>query len=95
MKGVPIIKDNSSWSNAGGCGVLHPFNQEKRAECEQNQAKNIQAQADLELAGAIRDKQNQPKSTGWTATQTTMVVVGSLLALTVMVVVIKRARANK
>lgn len=93
MNRVPIIQDNSNWSNAGGCGFLHPFNKEKRAECEQNQAKNIQAQADLELAGAIRDKQNQPK--GWTATQTTMVVVGSLLALTIMVVVIKRARANK
>lgn len=27
--------DNDSYSNAGGCGILHPFNKTKRAECEQ------------------------------------------------------------
>lgn len=90
---MTIIKDNSNWSNAGGCFLI--LNKEKREACIASNAKNVQANADLALAEAIRDKQNQPTNTGWSATQTTMVVVGSLLALTVMVVVIKRARANK
>jgi hypothetical protein len=27
--------DNDNYSNAGGCGVLHPFNKGKREACEQ------------------------------------------------------------
>jgi LPXTG-motif cell wall-anchored protein len=27
--------DNDSYSNAGGCGILHPFNKGKREACEQ------------------------------------------------------------
>lgn len=92
MKGVPIIKDNSSWSNAGGCFLI--LNKEKRAECIASNPKNVQAQADLELAQAIRDKQNKPTNTGWSATQTTMVVIGSLLAITAMVVIIKKVRSK-
>ena len=93
MNYSPIIKDNSDWSNAGGCWLI--LNREKKQACIDLKAKNIEAQADLELAQALRDKVNKPENTGWSATQTTMVVVGSLLALTVMVVVIKKARANK
>lgn len=93
---VPLIKDNSNWNNASGCGILHPFNAVKRAECEESQegkAKNVSAQADLLLAQAALEKQrkNEQPST-WTATQTAMVAIGSILAITLMVVVIKRMK---
>lgn len=88
-----MVLTNNDWSNAGGCFLI--LNKEKRAECQRNESKNIKAQADLELAQALRDKVNQPKQSGWTATQTTVAVVGSLLAITLMVVVIKRMKSSK
>lgn len=90
------IQDNSNWSNAGGCAILHPFNKEKQAECEKGSAKNLSAQADLLLAQAALEKSKQPQQqSGWSATQTTMVVIGSVLALTLMIVIIKKIRSKK
>ena len=91
-----MISYNKDWSNVGGCAMLHPFNAEKRAECEAAQAgkaKNINAQADLLLAQAAANKAAQPSSS-WTAGQTAMVVGASLIGLTVMIVIIKKM-ANK
>lgn len=83
-----------NWSNIGGCGILHPFNEEKRRECEEAKAasaKNLSAQADLILSQAALEKSKQPSSQ-WTAGQTAMVVGVALIGLTLMIVVIAKAR---
>ena len=88
---------DDKWDYAGGigiCGFLHPNNEAKRAECiaaraAKNATKNLDEQADLILAQAAADKADNP-STSWTAGQTVMVVGGSILALTVMIVIIKK-----
>lgn len=90
------IKPNDNWSNASGCYLKHPFDKDKRAECERlaaQSAKNVGAQADLLLAQAALEKSKQPSSS-WTATQTLMVIGGSLLAITLMVVVIKKIKSK-
>jgi hypothetical protein len=47
--------DNDSYSNAGGCGVLHPFNKKKREACEQaKKVSNLATNADTALSkGAV------------------------------------------
>jgi hypothetical protein len=90
------VKDNSKWSNASGCFIKHPFDKDKRSECEANAPKNLEAQSDLLLAQATLEKQRRDEQpSGWTATQTAMVAIGSILAITLMVVVIKRMKAKK
>jgi len=86
-----------NWSNIGGCGILHPFNEEKRRECEEAKAasaKNLSAQADLILSQAALEKSKQPSSQ-WTAGQTAMVVGVALIGLTLMIVVIAKTRSKK
>lgn len=85
-----------SWSNIGGCGILHPFNEEKRRECEDAKAasaKNVSAQADLVLAQAALEKSKQ-QSSSWTAGQTAMVIGAAIIGLTLMVVVIAKVRSK-
>jgi hypothetical protein len=87
----------NGWSNAGGCGLLHPFNEEKRRACEEAKAasaKNVSAQADLVLAQAALEKSKQ-SSTSWTAGQTAMVVGAALIGITLMIVVIAKSRSKK
>lgn len=86
-----------NWSNIGGCGWLHPFNKEKRLQCEEakaTSAKNLSAQADLILSQAALEKSKQPSSQ-WTAGQTAMVVGVALIGLTLMIVVIAKTRSKK
>lgn len=85
----------------GGCGLPHPFDKEKRAERQacleakrSSKPKSMDSQADLILAQAAADKANQP-SNSWTPTQILMVTGGSILALTIMIVVIKKATMKK
>lgn len=92
---------NDDWNYVGGCGVLHPFNPEKRAACEASRLakkaanpRNADEQADLILAQAAADKVNQP-STSWTPGQILMVTGGSVILLTIMIVVIKKATTKK
>jgi len=102
MEAVRFIQANEGWSNVGGCSLKNPFNEEKRAECEKtylekkaSKAKNLSAQAELELAKAAGSKATQPDS-GWTAGQTALIIGASLVGLTIMIVVIKRfANKNK
>lgn len=85
--------EHNGWSNASGCFLKFPFNEEKRAECESSNPKAIQAETDRIIAEAILEKQRKDsKPTGWTATQTAAVAIGSLLAITLMVIVIKRVK---
>lgn len=86
-----------SWSNVGGCSWKHPFNKEKRAECEETyfqkkegSAKTIKANADLTLAQAAYEKATKTDESGWSPLAVGGVIVGSLLAIGLMVVIIKR-----
>jgi hypothetical protein len=47
--------DNDGYSNAGGCGILHPFNKGKREACEQaKKGSNAATSADTALSkGAV------------------------------------------
>ena len=90
------MEDNYNY--AGGCGVKHPFNATKRAECERIhlEKKNIKsgntesdkllAQAAVLKAGQVEtNTQMSPLAIGG-------IIIGSLLAITVMVVVIKKVK---
>lgn len=87
---------NDQYNYAGGCGVLHPFNKTKREECEKanlSSPKAIQAQSDLILAQAAAVKAAQQETdTSWSPLAITGVVVGSLAAITIMVLVIKKMK---
>jgi hypothetical protein len=83
---------DNEWNHVGGCFAKHPFNKEKRAQCEQSyltSPKAMESQADLILAQAAAQKASQ--NTGWTATQTAGVAVASLLAIGLMVFIIKKS----
>jgi hypothetical protein len=87
------MEDNYNY--AGGCGVKHPFNKAKRAECEKIhlEKKNIKGgntETDKILAQASLVKASQPQDTGMSPLAIGGIIVGSLLAITLMVVVIKK-----
>lgn len=87
---------NDSYNYAGGCGVLHPFNKTKREECEKanlSSPKAVQAQSDLILAQAAALKASQPETNdSWSPLAITGVIIGSLAAITIMVLVIKKMK---
>ena len=103
------VNEASKWNNvdgddeynyAGGCGIKHPFNASKRAECERIhlEKKNIKSgntETDKILAQATLLKAGQPQEVGMSPLAITGIIVGSLLAITVMVVVIKKVKANR
>ena len=87
------MEDNYNY--AGGCGVKHPFNATKRAECEKIhlEKKNIKGgntETDKILAQATLVKASQPQEPGMSPMAIGGIVIGSLLAITLMVVVIKK-----
>jgi len=85
----------NDWNYVGGCSIKHPFNEEKRADCEETwktKPKNIGAQSDLLLAQAAAEKASKNPQKSWTATQTAMVVGVSLLGIAVMVAIIIKVR---
>jgi hypothetical protein len=90
------MEDNYDY--AGGCGVKHPFDAKKRAECEKLhlEKKNIKSgntETDKLLAQAALLKAGQAQTdTQMSPLAITGIIVGSLLAITVMVVVIKKVR---
>lgn len=89
------LENLDDYNYAGGCYLKYPFDKAKRDECEANSPKNLSAQSDLLLAKATLDKVNKPQQQGMTPLQIVGVVAGSLMAITVMVVVIKRVKARK
>jgi hypothetical protein len=89
------MEDNYNY--AGGCGVKHPFNATKRAECERLhlEKKNLKggnSESDKLLAQAAVIKAGQVDSSQMSPLAITGIIVGSLLAITVMVVVIKKVK---
>ena len=89
--------DDDAYSYAGGCGVLHPFNKAKREECEKANltAKTTEKQSDILLAQAIANKSEQAPEKQMGAGAIIGIVVASIVAITVMVVVIKKVKAKK
>lgn len=87
---------DDEYDYAGGCGVLHPFNDRKRAECEKAHltAKTTETESDILLARATLLKAGQ-QQVQMSPLAITGIIVGSLLAITVMVVVIKKVKANR
>jgi hypothetical protein len=88
---------DDEYDYAGGCGVLHPFNSKKREECEKANltAKTTETESDILLAKATLAKASQPQQAPMSPLAITGIIVGSLLAITVMVVVIKKVKANR
>lgn len=86
--------DDDAYSYAGGCAVLHPFNATKRAECEKANiaSKTAESQSDVLLAQATLAKASQPQQAQMGAGAIIGIVVASIVAITVMVVVIKKVK---
>jgi hypothetical protein len=89
------MEDNYNY--AGGCGIKHPFNASKRAECEKIhlEKKNIKSgntESDKLLAQAALVKAGQIETPPMSPLAITGIIIGSLLAITVMVVVIKKVK---
>ncbi len=89
------LGDLEDYSNAGGCLLI--LNKDKRRECQdaQNQSAEASAQAELLTAQAILEKSKQKEEEGLSPMAITGIIVGSLMAITVMVVVIKKVKAKK
>ena len=90
------MEDNYNY--AGGCGVKHPFDSVKKAECERLhlEKKNIKSgntESDILLAKAALLKAGKTEvDTQMSPLAITGIIVGSLLAITLMVVVIKKIK---
>ena len=94
------LPELDNYNNASGvlsCGVTHPFSAKKRQECQdaQNELAGKSADADLLMAQAVLAKSQQAQTEGLSAMAITGIIVGSLMAITVMVVVIKKVKANR
>ena len=90
------MEDN--YSNAGGCQILHPFSKSRRDDCEKAHlaalnAKSGNTESDKLLAKAALIKASQPQvNTQMSPLAITGIIVGSLLAITLMIVVIKKIK---
>jgi len=91
------LPELDNYSNASGCFLKHPIDRSKRNECEKNAPKNINAQSELLTAQAVLAKVSQaPTETkAMSPLAITGIIFGSLMAITIMVVVIKKTRAKK
>lgn len=89
---------SDDYDYAGGCGVKHPFDARKRAECERIHLEKVNAksgntESDKILAQAALLKASKTETdTQMSPLAITGIIVGSLLAITVMVVVIKKIK---
>lgn len=90
------VGGDDAYDYAGGCGVLHPFNKKRREECEAAnlKAKTTETESDILLARATLLKAGQ-QQVQMSPLAITGIIVGSLLAITVMVVVIKKVKAKR
>lgn len=99
------MTNQEEWSNAGGCSWKHPFNKERRTECERlasmkKEAKiskkgssGTEAEAELLLSQAALVGAGK-EDTSWSAGQTLMVVGGALVGLTIMTIVIIKMKKS-
>ena len=94
------MEDNYNYATGRFCELV--FNKTKKAECEKarderktekRDAKSGNTETDKILAQAALTKASQPEvNTQMSPLAITGIIVGSLLAITVMVVVIKKVR---
>lgn len=90
-----------TYSEVGGCSVMHPFNKTKRKRCEdawyaKQAGKTAESQAELVLAQAAQAQVTQaPEEDKWSPMAVGLVTAGSLLAIGLMVLIIRRARRKK
>lgn len=93
-----ILHDSYDYAGGrlSGCGLKHPFDKAKRARCEDefSKDKSSSAETDKMLAQAVLNKSTQAPDTGMSAMAITGIIVGSLLAITLMVVVIKKVKSK-
>jgi len=96
MKNWGPENNPNDYQYVGGCFAKHPFNAEKRAACEAaymaSSPKVLAAQAEKELAAAAAEQARRQGAGQWTATQTAMVAIGSLLAIGVVAVLVIKAK---
>jgi hypothetical protein len=79
-----------------GCDVLHWANKKKREACyEQQKDARKESESDILYARAALLKAGKVDQAQMSPLAITGIIVGSLLAITVMVVVIKKVKANR
>ena len=90
------MEDNYDY--AGGCGIKHPFNKSRREACEKihlekQNIKGGNTESDILMAKAAYLKASQPQvNTQMSPLAITGIIAGSLLAITLMIVVIKKIK---
>jgi len=96
-----ILHDSYDYAIGGqldGCWLKYPGrkNKTKREECHSlsTKEKTSSIETDKMLAQAVLAKSTQPKEEGMSAMAITGIIVGSLLAITLMVVVIKKVKSK-
>ena len=103
------VNEASKWNNAGGddaydyagggalgCDVLHWASKKKREACyEQQKDARKESESDILYARAALLKAGKVDQAPMSPLAITGIIVGSLLAITVMVVVIKKVKANR
>ena len=104
--------DGEDYSNAGGCGVAHPFDDKKRKSCEKAHSDklkikqgsdqgslDVQKQQNellkIKLQNDEKQSQRDANKKQMTPLQIVGIVGGSLMAITIMVVVIKLVKNKK
>jgi hypothetical protein len=97
-----ILHDSYDYAIGGqldGCWLKYPGkkNKAKREEChaKAEKDKGSSAETDRMLAQAVLNKSTQAPDQGLSAMAITGIIVGSLLAITLMVVVIKKVKTKK
>jgi len=89
---------DDEYDYAGGtlsCDILHPIRKKEREACYKARAESSkESESDILLARAALAKASQ-QQVQMSPLAITGIIVGSLLAITVMVVVIKKVKANR
>jgi hypothetical protein len=91
---------DDEYNYAGGtlsCDILHPIRKKEREACYKARAESSkESESDVLLAKAALAKATQPQvNTQMSPLAITGIIAGSLLAITVMVVVIKKVKAKR
>jgi hypothetical protein len=96
-----VMLNAEGFYNASGCGLMHPFNKQKREQCESASAqkredKSATAQSEAALnqaiAAGIYAKSQQPQQTGMSTGKIIALSVGGLAVVGLVIFAIKKAR---